>query len=401
MLNAQDSKSKDSPSNNSVQEEKTEKAAEETPATDKPKPPRRFVLGRHKTKPEKDSNATVTKEVESTSSISTTTEPSSDDNKKETSPPSTVNATKPEETPDKTSTVILSAPPQLQQHFYMGMYPPSSQHPPGVIVMGLDGRPQQGIARRSSNPTSTTFIVAEAIATVVGTAIRFWFLTSLARWFADEEIKSLKKPTQHFVWERLNDKYVKDHEALASALKAPPNDVPDRRWRRHVRRMLRQQRRMNHGHHIRHKEGLEKMFNRTVVVIELGKSAEKGGELDFHHFEEVVSFIVAEHRRKAFGTTEQDELEVVILLESPGGPVSDFGLGASQVRRLSQEEGIMTTICVDKVAASGGYMLASQADKLLAAPFAVVGSIGVIREGLNFNKVRVQIRSLPFTSLFS
>jgi len=68
--------------------------------------------------------------------------------------------------------------------------------------------------------------------------------------------------------------------------------------------------------------------------------------------------------------------------------VSTYGLAAAQLRRLKNtDSNIVTTVCVDKVAASGGYMIASQADKLVAAPFASLGSVGVIMEGLNFNEI--------------
>jgi len=67
--------------------------------------------------------------------------------------------------------------------------------------------------------------------------------------------------------------------------------------------------------------------------------------------------------------------------------VTKFGLLAAQCERLSREEGIITTACVDKVAASGGYMIASQASTLYAAPFAMMGGIGVLRENINFNRV--------------
>jgi serine protease SohB len=65
--------------------------------------------------------------------------------------------------------------------------------------------------------------------------------------------------------------------------------------------------------------------------------------------------------------------------------VQDYGLAAALVERLSREAGLTVTACVDKIAASGGYMIASQAHSLLAAPFATVGSVGVIREGLNIH----------------
>ena len=62
-------------------------------------------------------------------------------------------------------------------------------------------------------------------------------------------------------------------------------------------------------------------------------------------------------------------------MTSPGGAVGDYGLAASLFARL-KAGGVRTTACVDLVAASGGYMLACTADKILAAPFSTVGSIG-------------------------
>lgn len=77
--------------------------------------------------------------------------------------------------------------------------------------------------------------------------------------------------------------------------------------------------------------------------------------------------------------------EVVLRLESGGGMVHGYGLAAAQLVRL-KEAGLTLTVCVDKIAASGGYMMACVADKILAAPFAVVGSIGVVSQMPNFNK---------------
>lgn len=78
--------------------------------------------------------------------------------------------------------------------------------------------------------------------------------------------------------------------------------------------------------------------------------------------------------------------EVVIRLESGGGMVHSYGLASSQLARITGK-GIPLTVCVDKVAASGGYMMACVADKILAAPFAVLGSIGVVAQLPNFNRV--------------
>jgi serine protease SohB len=78
--------------------------------------------------------------------------------------------------------------------------------------------------------------------------------------------------------------------------------------------------------------------------------------------------------------------EVVIRLESGGGMVHSYGLASSQLDRI-RKRNIPLTVCVDKVAASGGYMMACVADKILAAPFAILGSIGVVAQLPNFNKV--------------
>ena len=82
------------------------------------------------------------------------------------------------------------------------------------------------------------------------------------------------------------------------------------------------------------------------------------------------------------------EIEIVILLESPGGAVSSYGLAASHLERLRSAPGVKLTICIDTVGASGGYMMACMASpgQLYCAPFAMVGSIGVIGQSLNVQK---------------
>lgn len=77
---------------------------------------------------------------------------------------------------------------------------------------------------------------------------------------------------------------------------------------------------------------------------------------------------------------------VVVRLESPGGMVHGYGLAAAQLVRL-RDAGFNVTICVDKVAASGGYMMACIANEIISAPFAVVGSIGVVAQVPNFNRL--------------
>lgn len=78
--------------------------------------------------------------------------------------------------------------------------------------------------------------------------------------------------------------------------------------------------------------------------------------------------------------------EVVVAIESPGGTVHGYGLAAAQLLRLKDAQ-LKLTACVDLVAASGGYMMACTAHKIIAAPFAILGSIGVLAQVPNFHKL--------------
>jgi serine protease SohB len=78
--------------------------------------------------------------------------------------------------------------------------------------------------------------------------------------------------------------------------------------------------------------------------------------------------------------------EVLLRLENPGGTVHEHGFAASQLLRVKQR-GLKLLVAVDKVAASGGYLMACVADRLLAAPFAIVGSIGVLAQLPNFHRL--------------
>ena len=78
--------------------------------------------------------------------------------------------------------------------------------------------------------------------------------------------------------------------------------------------------------------------------------------------------------------------EIVVRLSSPGGAVAHYGLASAQLTRIKQA-GLKLTVCVDLIAASGGYMMAAVADKIVASPFAFIGSIGVVAGIPNFHKV--------------
>ena len=85
-------------------------------------------------------------------------------------------------------------------------------------------------------------------------------------------------------------------------------------------------------------------------------------------------------------TVADKDDEVLVTLESGGGTVHGYGLAASQLKRIT-DRAIKLTVAVDKVAASGGYMMACVADRIIAAPFAVIGSIGVLAQLPNFHRL--------------
>ncbi|WP_028388375.1 protease SohB [Legionella fairfieldensis] len=105
--------------------------------------------------------------------------------------------------------------------------------------------------------------------------------------------------------------------------------------------------------------------------------------LDFHG--DIKASQVEELRESitAVLAVAQEKDEVLIRLESPGGAVNGYGLAASQLQRL-RDKNIPLTVCIDKMAASGGYLMACVANQIIAAPFAIIGSIGVVAQLPNF-----------------
>ncbi|QHM75370.1 putative protease SohB [Mixta theicola] len=125
----------------------------------------------------------------------------------------------------------------------------------------------------------------------------------------------------------------------------------------------------------RAKQGLSSMDGKpTLYVLDFNGNMDAG---EVTSLREEISAITAVARA-------QDE--VLLRLESPGGVVHGYGLAASQLQRL-RDKGIPLTVAVDKVAASGGYMMACVADRIVAAPFAIIGSIGVVAQVPNFNRL--------------
>ena len=316
-------------------------------------------------------------------------------------------------------------------------------------MMGRVGRPQMSPYRggpqfmqmqggipgqhpQQQQPSGSTVIATELLSSVLSMVVRLKFITWLARRLQTEE-ESIQ-PTQHFVWECVNDKYTRDATALSNAIAKPPANVQNpssssspsnlldsnndsnnnqvggavgalpfgmgskasgwftrHAWNQHVRTLEKaRQAKLQ-------EETPAPYSNKTVVVVDChptrGGSEDKGGgEFDLKYLTNVVSFLLHQYHAHVLG----DDPEIILLVASPGGAVTTYGLAASQIQRLTLA-GIKTTACVDKIAASGGYMVASQATKILAAPFAALGSIGVIAETLNFHQFLTKHGIKPLT----
>ena len=118
-----------------------------------------------------------------------------------------------------------------------------------------------------------------------------------------------------------------------------------------------------------------------------GKGAEKPNVFVVDFKGDLFATAVASLREEVSAITavagKRDE--VVVRLESAGGAVPHYGLAAAQLTRL-RERGIHVTACIDRIAASGGYMMACVADQIVAAPFAIIGSIGVVAQVPNLHR---------------
>ncbi|MBD2859886.1 protease SohB [Spongiibacter sp. KMU-158] len=108
--------------------------------------------------------------------------------------------------------------------------------------------------------------------------------------------------------------------------------------------------------------------------------------LDFNGDIKASEVAALRHEITAILTVVRPEDEILLRLESPGGLVHSYGLAASQLQRI-RDKNIELTIAIDEVAASGGYMMACTGTRLIAAPFAVIGSIGVIAQLPNVHRL--------------
>lgn len=217
---------------------------------------------------------------------------------------------------------------------------------------------------------------------------------------------------QHWTFERLNERYTKDSLALIKAWDGGKSTGGNRTLASQLQESVFMSRLDGSG---KTASAATYVYNSTAIILDMTNLDTSVSKLET--IRDQISFILSHHRatRKigqrvrdtaavASNNTStvtssvaevaerihanwSDEMEIIVMLGSPGGSAAHYGLAAQQVRRLRDEEGIKLTIVVDTVAASGGYMIAcmSSPGQLYAAPFAVVGSIGVIGQQLNIH----------------
>lgn len=202
--------------------------------------------------------------------------------------------------------------------------------------------------------------LARVATVVVAIAIVALILTNLAQ----------RRKQQRGVLEvtRLNKQYQEINETMQSALL---DDHQRKVWQKAQKKRLKQE---NKEAKEKAKHGDSGAAKPVLYVIDFK------GSMDAHEvgaLREEVGAVLSAYK---------PDDEVLLRLESPGGVVHGYGLAASQLQRL-RSRGVPLTAAVDKVAASGGYMMACVANKIVSAPFAIVGSIGVVAQVPNFHRL--------------
>jgi len=283
-----------------------------------------------------------------------------------------------------TSSLIFMAPP-----------PPSISRPLG--------RPGSG----TSSPAEAT--LTSLISSLLPLVVRLLLVTVLSGsslfGHGDAYVYS-PNPSQHFVLERLNERYQKDNLAMKKALEYPPDSRSKHVWKFALKQRRNEMRKIfklenkavliaaaNENPSTTQQPKKSIPYTRTMILLNVHTM---GDDMDVvvEHLRDSISYILRQFYDKNDARLDMGkELEVVVCIESPGGVVQDFGLAADQLVRLKEagkeRDDLIVTVCVDKIAASGGYMMACQASpgQLLAAPFSILGSIGVLRETINVHDV--------------
>ena len=248
--------------------------------------------------------------------------------------------------------------------------------------------------RIPQSPTDITIAsLVNALLPLLSRLLLLTLLSGSALLGNDNNIYS-PEPSQHFMLERVNERYEKDSMAMKKALETPPRHTSKRVWSfANNRRKSALKKQIDLEDKAAGKVSTKaSKFARTVIILEV-QTFNNDMDTVVENLRDSVSFILAQYNDKKKRLDMGEQIEIVVCIESPGGVVQDFGLAADQLKRLKEvgvaRNDLLLTVCVDKIAASGGYMMACQASpgQLIAAPFSVIGSIGVLREVTNIHDV--------------
>jgi serine protease SohB len=180
-------------------------------------------------------------------------------------------------------------------------------------------------------------------------------------------MRTRERQRDRLVIRKINDRFDDMRDALKSSM------LDDKAYKQFRKEQQKKEKEEQKALNVKRKEG-EAAHKPRLFVLNFD------GGMDAHEVEHLREEITA------VLTVAQPSDEVVLKLESPGGVVHGYGLCASQLQRL-RDHSIPLTVLIDKVAASGGYLMACVANRIVAAPFAIIGSIGVLMQIPNFNKL--------------
>jgi len=167
---------------------------------------------------------------------------------------------------------------------------------------------------------------------------------------------------------RLNDRMRETRESLEASIQ---DDASRKHWLRELRRKRRKERKAAGN---KAKSGEDSRRGRLYVL-------DFQGDIKASHTSSLRRCVSA-----ILSVADPQRDEVVVRLESAGGMVHSYGYAAAQLDRIRQRS-LPLTASIDKVAASGGYMMACVADRIVASPFAILGSIGVVAQLPNFHRL--------------
>lgn len=197
--------------------------------------------------------------------------------------------------------------------------------------------------------TDYGLFVAKMVSLIIG-------LLALAGGLAAILSRAKEKSGETLEIKKINDKYEEMADALNSEI------------------LSKHELKQFHKEEKKRKKEAEKASRKRIFVLNFIGDVKASGA---HSLKEEVTALLTVANKKD---------EIVVCVESSGGLVSGYGYAASQLQRI-RNQNIPLTIAVDEVAASGGYMMACVANKILAAPFSIIGSIGVIAQIPNFHRL--------------